>query len=274
MKDIRRMLATLIPLVLFTPLASADFTGIMEARMTAYASDGNAQHPRTLRYFISHDGVRCETDVAMPGGGNQVMVILYKFNPDAAYIISDEDRTYFQIDPAEALSAAHLSDHGTLSVRKIGSEKLLGYNTTHVIVTRPSGTEELWVTDEVLDYASYKGFQKAFQDDEEMKALKEAGALGLALKWISHPNDGAGMAMEVTRVEKMAVSPSAFEIPDGYTLTEVPGATGMGSLPAPPSGGAQQQGMTNENDLEDELKKLPPEQREMIRKMTDQNEAQ
>ena len=185
----------------------------------------------TGKVFVSKMGSRTEMDLEsarMP----MHMTTLVKFSaPEVMVLINDKARTYTEMDTKKAREQAAKTgakEKEAYSLKVLGSEKLLGYSTKHVLLSRPGDTTEMeaWTTTDLLglSYESMKGLMRRPAQDEGsmMKALKDAGAEGFFVKMITREKGKAEplTTMELTKIEKKSLPASMFEVPAGYTKQE------------------------------------------------------
>jgi hypothetical protein len=98
------------------------------------------------------------------------------------------------------------------------------------------------------------------------KALKDAGADGMPLRSVVNTPDGGKAVMEVVKVEKKSLPASTFDIPEGYTKSAGGMMDMMGGMSGPQADEAKKK-------MDEALKNMSPEQREMIEKMMKQRKA-
>jgi len=214
--------------------AFAQFEGEIDMKIT-----GQGGMTGTGKVFVSKAGSRTEMDMQtanMP----MHMVTLMKFsNPDVMYLINDKTKTYGEIDVKKTREsvAKMKADREAYSVKVLGSEKVLGYSTKHVLLSRPGDHSEMevWTTKDLLglSYESMRGLMRrgSGQDDGAMmKALRDAGAEGFFVKMVTRDKGKTEplTTMELTKAEKRSLPASTFEIPPGYTKQEgMMGAAGV-----------------------------------------------
>ena len=207
--------------------AFGQFEGQIDMKIT-----GQEGMAGTGKVFVSKVGSRTEMDLEsarMP----MHMTTLMKFSaPDVMYLINDKARTYTEMDTKKAREQAAkmtgAKDKEAYSIKVLGSEKLLGYSTKHVLLSRPGDKSEMeaWTTTDLLglSYESMKGLIRRPAQDEGsmMKALKDAGAEGFFVKMITREKGKTEplTTMELTKIEKKSLPASMFEVPAGYTKQE------------------------------------------------------
>ena len=207
--------------------AFGQFEGQIDMKIT-----GQEGMTGTGKVFVSKVGSRTEMDLEsarMP----MHMTTLMKFSaPDVMYLINDKARTYTEMDTKKAREQAAkmtgAKDKEAYSIKVLGSEKVLGYSTKHVLLSRPGDTSEMeaWTTTDLLglSYESMKGLMRRPAQDEGsmMKALKDAGAEGFFVKMITREKGKTEplTTMELTKIEKKSLPASMFEVPAGYLKQE------------------------------------------------------
>jgi Domain of unknown function (DUF4412) len=227
----------------------------------------------TGKVFVSRVGSRTEMDMQtaqMPVH----MATLTKFStPDVMYLINDKARTYSEVDTKKAREqAAKMAggkDTEAYSVKFLGSEKVLGYSTKHVLLSRPGDKSEMeaWTTKDLLglSYESMRGLMRRGAQDESsmMKALKDARAEGFFVKMVTREKGKTEplTTMELTKAEKRSLPGSLFEIPAGYTKQE--GMLGAAGVVSPEAAEQMKKAMEN----------LTPEQRKQMEEMMKRQQA-
>jgi hypothetical protein len=193
------------------------------------------------------------------------MATLMKFSaPDVMYLINDKSRTYSEMDirktREQAAKMAGAKDQEAYSVKVLGSERVLGYSTKHVLLSRPSDKSEMevWTTKDLLglSYETMRGLMRRGAQDEGsmLKALRDAGAEGFFVKMVTREKGKAEplTTMELTKAEKRSLPGSLFEIPPGYTKQE--GMMGAAGVVSPEAAEQMKKAMEN----------MTPEQRRQM----------
>lgn len=242
--------ATLLSTVALASSARADFEGQIEMKMTARGNAG------VMKMSVGKGGVKNEMEI-QAGQFPMKMSILFKKNaPDTAYAINDANKTYSEMDLKKSREAAK-SDH-KFTAKKLGTEKISGWQTVHALVTDEKGNEtEVWTNKDIVDWKSLLNTmtQGAPSNENMMTALKSVGAEGFFVKVIARQKGQTepSMTMELVKAEKKSMPASLFEIPTGYKKADSP----MGGAQLPPE--VQKQ-------LMEKMKSLTPEQQEQMRK--------
>jgi len=207
----------------------AEFEGVLAMNMTLVSKDGRDCGDGTIKLAIGKAGMRGEIDLEVGRGGGMKSVVLCKSDtPNINYLITDADGTYTEVD----LSRPTETEGAKWTIEKLGRERLLGYETQHVLAKKKSGTGqsmELWIGTNFLDFETYRKLQAGsgggmVGEGGLTQALKEVGAQGIPLKVVVTTEEGGKVRIEVVKVEKMSLPASTFEIPAGYTKS-VPGGT-------------------------------------------------
>ena len=251
--------------------AFAQFEGMIETKMTVTDASGANRAAGTVNIAISKAGVRNEMNMQMQGMSMKTVMLLKNDNPDLMYRINDANKTYTETDLAKLRDlAGKAQTEEKVTVKKLGEEKILGYNTQHVLVTQNDSAIEMWTAKDFLDYATYSKLQasrgRPGNGEALQKALKDAGVEGMPLKSVSSNPDGGKATMEVVKAEKKSLPASTFEIPAGYTKTAGGMMDMMGGMSGPQADEARKR-------MEDAMKNMPAEQREMMEKMMKQRGA-
>jgi hypothetical protein len=255
----RVVLSVLAGAVLAAAPAFAQFEGEIDMKIA-----GQGGMTGTGKVFVSKVGSRTEMDMEtarMPIH----MATLMKFSaPDVMYLINDKSRTYSEMDirktREQAAKMAGAKDQEAYSVKVLGSERVLGYSTKHVLLSRPSDKSEMevWTTKDLLglSYETMRGLMRRGAQDEGsmLKALRDAGAEGFFVKMVTREKGKAEplTTMELTKAEKRSLPGSLFEIPPGYTKQE--GMMGAAGVVSPEAAEQMKKAMEN----------MTPEQRRQM----------
>jgi uncharacterized protein DUF4412 len=255
------LLAAAVPaLLLATPL-SAQFEGVIESKMTGTSSKGQAFASKGMTY-VSPKGARMEMDMQGPMGGMKMTTLHRNAAPGVVVFLNDAKKTYSEWETGKPSDSR---DSHTWTVKKLGAEKVSGYDTTHALATNEKGEEiEVWVTKELGGAAAFWAGQERRGKSGMFQALHEQGLDGWPMRMKTHQKEGDSITWEVVRVEKKSVPGSLFEVPSGYTKSE--GMFGMaGQMQLSPE---QQKQMDEAKKRMDEaLSKMTPEQRKQYEEM-------
>jgi hypothetical protein len=279
----KRISPTLLALLLAGSSALAQFEGVLEMKMTTATKDQEVGGGGTMSVEIAKAGTRCTMDMQMGGMGMKMVMLQKTDTPDTMYRLNDAKKTYTEVDLAKLRAmAGQRPNTNTYTVEKLGRERILGYDTQHVMVKETSTggdgtTTEMWTAKDLLDYATFSKMQarqgKGSGEAALIKALKDAEADGLPLKSVATTADGTKVTMEVVNVKKKSLPASTFEIPADYTKSAGGIMDMMGGTSGPQADAANKQMDDAQKQMSEALKNMSPEQREMIEKMMKQRKA-
>jgi hypothetical protein len=267
----RNLLFTgLLALAVSASSARGAFEGIIEMKTSAVDPSGAARGAGTQTIAVSGAGTRMQMDMRMAQAGMKMDFLMRNDRPKVIYQINDGARTYTEIDlgKLEQMKGRLQQDGGEYVVEKLGEETILGYKTQHVRITnknRPAETIEMWTSKDFVDADTLAKLQ-AQQGGQAgggaglAKALKDAQADGLPLRSVMSPGGGIRVTVEVTRVDQKPLPASMFEVPGGYTKSDGGIMDVVGAISGPKVDEARKK-------LEEAMKNMPPEQREMMQKM-------
>ena len=264
-----RIRLALMALLLASSTAFAQFQGVVEMKMNIAGRDGMAGDG-TMKIAVGEAGSRSDMNLHMPQMDMKLSVLFKNDTPDKVYHLNEANKTYAVIDLAKAREmAGKYQDKTKYTVQKLGEETILGYLTQHVLVTHQNATNEMWTTKDLFDYATFSRMQvrqggRAGSGEGMIKALKDAGVDGVPLKSIAHTEDGGTATIEVTKIAKTALPSSTFELPADYTQSRGGMMDVMGGMSGPKADEAKNEA---KKKLDEALKNLTPEQREMMEKM-------
>lgn len=244
-------------LLLAGPVFAAEFEGVMEMNMSVLSGAGVETGSGNAKVSIAKAGLRNEVFAQTLVGPMRSVTLCKAETPDLLYKINDQAKTYFEIDLSPtAPKPPEKSDAEPYQVKRLGEEKLLGYNTLHLLITYKNTSNELWATKELLDAATFnKLLSRSGRNGAEermTKALKDAGVDGMPLKSILTSEDGSKTTMEVVKIEKKTLPGWTFEIPAGYEKV------------SPIADAADTRAQMEQRSLEDVVKRLPADKRAMV----------
>jgi hypothetical protein len=280
----KRISPTLFALLLAAGPALAQFEGVLEMKMTTAGKDGEVGGGGTMLAAVAKAGARLEMNMKMGDMGMKMVILQKTDNTNLLYHINDDNKTYTEIDLNQMRGmAGQGQDARKYAVEKLGQETILGYKTQHVLVKEQNPgngqgmTTEMWTAKDLMDYATFTKMQarpgKRGGEEGLVKALKEAGADGLPLKSISTTPDGTKVTMDVVKVDRKSLPASTFAIPSGYTKSEGGMMGMMGGMSGPQADEAKKNLSDPDQVMQNALKNMSPEQREMIEKMMKQRKA-
>lgn len=276
-----RIKMSCLALLLAATPALAVFEGTVEMKMTMTDKDGNPTGSGTSNIAVGEAGVRSEMNMQHGPMGIKMVMLQKSAIPDKTYHINHATRTYSEIDLAklQAMAGAQQSNI-TYTVKKLGSDKILGFDAQHVLVQQQTAggekgpTTEMWTAKDFLDYATFSklqaGHSRMAAQEGLLKALKDAGVDGMPLKSVTTAEDGSKTTMEVVRAEKKSLPASTFEIPEGYTKSEGGLGDMLGGMTGPQADEARKRMDEAKKKLEEMLKNMTPEQRQMYESMMKQ----
>jgi hypothetical protein len=183
----------------------------------------------------------------MPGGGFTNKNLIKKEQPDIIYMIDDKSKTYSEMKQNDPSAP----DNKTYIVKKVGEEKINGYNCTHAIITEGTDQHEVWNTKDIPEFNKYAqafNSNKSVGSQKREDALKAAGCDGLPVKTTHSGANQMSMTMELVKIEKKSFKPGDFDLPKGYTLS------GQSAGSAPAKSGMQMKSA-------EEIQKMTPEER-------------
>jgi len=208
-------LLPLCALVLPCALHADTFEG--KVTMTITASDSK-NGPQSINYSMKPGYMRMDMNVGKGFGGmimdfkNRQMLILMP--QQKMYMVKTIDEP--QIDEAKAKANR---DTSTKFVNTGEKETILGYTCTKLVVSNDRTSSDIWVTDQLGNFAGMSpgggGFGRRSQPPPEWEsALKGVGFFPMRV--VSTDKEGKKFKLEVTSVEKQSLSDSLFEAPDGW----------------------------------------------------------
>jgi hypothetical protein len=278
-KSVRKKLnVSLFTLLVAATPSLAQFEGTVEMKVSMADKDGNATGSGTINLAVGKAGVRSELNVQHGAMGVKMVTLQKSSVPDKTYHIYDTTRTYSEMDLAklQAMAGAQQSNT-TYTVKKLGTDKILGFDAQHVLLQQQSAggekgpTTEMWTARNFLDYATFSKLQaghgRMAGQEGLLKALKAAGADGMPLKSVTTAEDGSKTTMQVVRAEKETLPASTFEIPEGYTKSASDLGDMLGGVSGPQADEAKKRLEEAKKKLEEMLKNMTPEQRQMYEDM-------
>jgi hypothetical protein len=266
---------TLLALLLAALPAYGQFEGVVEMKITMAGKDGAASTSGTITVSVAKTGARSEANLQI-GLKPMKMVTLLKANAtNTLYRINDTDKTYTEIDLAQTReTAGQPPASDKYAVTKLGQETILGYPAQHVLVQEKNADAgkarmiDMWSGKDLLDFATFSKLQvrrgKADFDEALAKALKDAGADGLPLRFVSTTPQGSKVTLEAVKVDKQSFPASTFEIPAGYKKSANDAKGTMGDMSDPRAERAKQQMEQLQQRMKEAMKNATPEQRALI----------
>ena len=200
--------------------ATSLFSGIIDMKLTMESGNGD------LRLFVD-GGRNAKLDMKVtvnPLPAPLVMSFLFRVDsPKKVFLLNEKEKTYGEIvldgqNPAVAPGA-----RGAYKVKVLGKGKVLGYDCTHVTLTRDKDWVDAWISKDVGDlFWVLKRLQEAnpqIGEAEMFKALEDAGQQGMPMRY-TVIREGQRVSTEVRKIEAKALPASLFTIPRDYAKTE------------------------------------------------------
>ncbi|NTV99040.1 MAG: DUF4412 domain-containing protein [Chlorobiaceae bacterium] len=217
-----------------------------EGVLTMQTSIPGAANAET-KMFISKEGMRYESTTTVKQLANPIKMVMISpaGTPNLIYLINDETKSYTIIDTDQIkkdLETAGRKDfYEDAKIENLGKENVNGYDCTHIRITSDKNVMEMWVSRDIIDYATYAKMQGA--RDKNMSSLarklKDAGLDGFPVRTsisMSAPSaaegkEPAAVVTDLVKVEKQGLDASLFKVPDGYVKAEIPSMMNFGSSP-------------------------------------------
>ncbi len=243
--------------VLATPVSGAEFEGLLESKISVQGA--GAASGGTSKIWVSHLGTRMEMEIGASGQGMKITTIVLRAKPGLAFMVNDARKTYSEIDFAKVPEPAK-KDQETYTVRKLGSERVAGFDCTHVLVKGSGGSEfEIWSTKDLGNGSDYWASQRSASRSRSAlaKALQEAAADGWPVKSV-HRTGKIETTSELLRADRKAVPASLLDL-SGYKKSEETGALGMA--------GQMQLSPEQQKQMDAARSQMTPEQRKRMEEM-------
>jgi hypothetical protein len=248
--------------------ALAQFEGEIDMKITSTGMSGVG------KMYVSKVGYRTVMDLQAAKTPMKMTSLMKFANPDVMYMINDQTRTYTEMNLKELgeSTAKMRSEREPYTVKVLGTERVLGYSTKHVLLSRPGdhADMEIWTTKDILglNYEAMRGLMRRDPSRDEgtfMKALRDNGADGFFVKMVTREKGKPEptSVMELTKVEKKSVPASLFEIPAGYKKQE--GMLGAAGVMASPE---------QQEQMRKAMEGLTPEQRKQLEEMMKKRQGQ
>ena len=259
-----------VVLTLLPGVGQAQFEGIVESKINVTMEGQTGLGGSTATLYRGKAGSRMEMDMKAGMGAFKMTTLVLAARPGFAYLLNESAKTYVEIDTAKNEKPTAASSE-RFTVKKLGREKVSGFDCVHVGLTSDKGDEyEIWSTRDLGSAADYWLSQRSAAQDRTpmVRALREGGADGWPLKFL-HRSGGVSTSWEVIRVERKAVPASLFDLA-GYKKSEDGGMMGaMGGGQLSPEQKKRMDGARKQQ--EEAMKNMTPEQRkqfeEMMKKM-------
>lgn len=171
--------------------------------MKAYAQDGNNR----MDINIVNPG--------LPTGSVNLTTLALKAEPQYAYLLNDETKTYSQISVmnSDVYRDTKPSDY---EVTVVGKEKVNGYNTTRcTIKDKTTGLQqEIWTTRDIADFGSFASIKTRYTTTGLWAALDARQASGLPVR-IQQKERGEILQLDLVKADKRNNPSSLFSL-TGY----------------------------------------------------------
>ncbi len=254
----------LLALVSAAPAALA-FEGAMDVKLThtqPKGDEGDGARPAesgTGKIYLAKQGVRMEWQMGQGERQMKMATLMLRSQPDRIYFVNDATKTYSEMDTSKHREKDD-ADDDKITVKKLGNEKVAGFDCAHGLITTDKGEQvEVWTSKDVGDLNEFMNSQSGGAAAREKswkqkyEALKSAGLNGWPMRWVDRRGDRGSTSWEVTRVEKGTPPAALFDLA-GYKKSE-----GFA--------GAVQLSPEQQKKMDEALKKLTPEQRQQLEKM-------
>ncbi|MBL0047816.1 MAG: DUF4412 domain-containing protein [Bacteroidetes bacterium] len=221
----RIIISFVLFLFLNTGYAQSQFEGIIQMKMSTLEKPDMG----ITKLYFSAAGGRLETEMKISPNMKpfKTVRIFKKEGPNLYYILNEGAGTY-SITDLSTYKRIEKSEK-EVSVKVIGTEKILGYTCTHVLITSASGETEMWTSKEIIDYDSYNALSESdvrTRNASFAKALLAANAEGFPVKTVKKDSKGGVITIELVKAESKTLDKALFEVPTYYTKTETP-TTGL-----------------------------------------------
>ena len=212
-----------------TSAGNGPFEGVIDLRLNMETGSGELH--------LSMAGERAKLDMKMTvnplPAPIELAVLLDAKTPRTATMVNDAAKIYSVINLADESPAA-ADPAGKYTLKELGKEKILGYNCTHITLTRPKELVDAWITQELPDvYRVLQKLQQAnpqFGAADAFRALDASGKSGLPMRCIV-VREGQRVTTEVRKIERKTLPASLFSVPPGYKQADGAGAAGLQPTP-------------------------------------------
>ena len=245
--------------LLAAPVASAEFEGLLESKISVQGA--GAAGGGTQKVYLSSAGVRMEMEIGATGQGMKVTTLVLRSKPGVAFMVNDARKTYSEIDTTKTAADSARKDDETYTVKKLGSERIAGFDCSHALVKGSKGSEfEVWSTRDLGNGSDYWASQRNASRSRSAlaKALQEASVDGWPVKSVYRSGKEMVMTSELVKAERKAVPASFFDL-TGYKKSEEAGAGGMA--------GQMQLSPEQQKQLDAARSQMTPEQRKQMDEM-------
>ena len=212
--------------------AAAEFEGVLEMKILTDPTAKGGWTGGTVRILVGKAGMRSEVVAQTARQPFQLVSLVRASEPNVTYTLDEATRTYQKVDNGSG-DPKPAGEPPTL--KRLGTEKMLGRTVQHVLLTSTSRgrEEELWIDTSLVPPERFVSAFERDGGDDWWSALKGAGLQGIPLKMIfrSTAPGSKQTGVEATSVVRKALPASTFEIPAGYQ--EAKGPLDVAPTPAP-----------------------------------------
>lgn len=203
------------------PSLAAEFEGVLQMKILTDPGAQGGLGGGTVRILVGALGMRSE--VVAQAGQKPLVSLVRSSEPTVTYSLDEATRTYQKFDNAASTGKAKGE---TPTLKRLGTEKLLGRTVQHVLLTSASKAqeEELWLDTSLLPPARFISAFEREGGDDWWSALKTAGLQGIPLKMVfrSTAKGSKQTVVEATSVEPKHLPDATFALPAGYTEAKGP----------------------------------------------------
>ena len=216
----------IILMLLFTATSNVNstsaitpFTGSMNMALTMPNGSG------TVAYLFGQDVQRMDMAMRINKIPDvlKTTVITKAAQPDIAYIINHKAKNYSIVNLRAAAENALLLDFDSnYTLKKAGREMVKNYNCDHLILTSSTEKLELWVTNDLGHFSTFRILQTQnprLSNTRLASILKEGNIEGFPVKMVQNNTNGT-YRMELLGISKKPIPPALFTVPAGYQKIE------------------------------------------------------
>lgn len=231
----RRTFVLAAMLCLAAAAASAQFEGVADFKITS-GSGPDVSTRGDGRIFLGPAGYRVEwaMNVSSMKKGREgaqtapttmaMTMLARKADPGKVYMLNDEKKTYSVVDADKAAEVK--TPKATFTVKKLGTDTVAGLSCQNALLTSSQGTEiEVCAAKDMAASSDWLASlnRRNPEGASWLGALKENGVEGFPVRWVIRKKGSTQplTTMEITRIEKKSLPASLFEVPPGYTQTQL-----------------------------------------------------
>ncbi len=217
MKRMFSVIATILMLASLLPAAlHAGFTGVIDMQLTM--PNGTS----AILYSFGRNAQRMDmtTKLDKIPDSLHTTVITRKSEPDLAVIVNHKAGTFKKVSLKTALETTTLVDFDDdYMIEKGKPATIQGYNCSHVTLSSTTDTIEMWLTEDIGDFETFRLLQSQnprLSNTVLSEKLAEEGIDGFPVR-IIQKNENGQLAMEVVSVNRKTVEPDRFSVPKMYS---------------------------------------------------------